>query len=346
MSIGAKYLALYKIKHLFEINNKKITVQKYSILKVKLKRRKWREELRLFRKLNIYRGLLPGLSKLSYNPWLKMQKPITLDLGKKKIILRISFKSRFKTYGVRSGKGMVYWGRTFFFIFKKFYIENIISSVSHFDLHPVFLHWSRASLIFENNRFRHTKLSKSVSLSESVTTSVIVLKNNKTQPYVTILSKEIWGLKTDGTAYPGVISVLYGARTKKARVASKKKNKAIIRFFNRTAKTLFPKLVQRGSTVSVSVRKKPRCAEIYGHFLTVLTEYYRLKLNLVSYNPHIKHCFVKIRRRPSLKRRLRKSITNRVQNLILERISEERKRSRIVRSKVDNVRCSAITDDI
>ena len=168
--------------------------------------------------------------------------------------------------------------------------------------------------------------------------NVMILKNKRTQFYLTLLSNQFWGWKTDVSVYPGVVSSLLGARHKRQRVMYKKKDKSIMRVMQKSVNLIFPRVLEPKTRILLIVRKKPRSAEVYRYFISLLVDLYKLRLDFVLFRPEVRHCFIKLRRYARIKRRLRKSITKRVEGINNINLSKESSYNKIIESYVSRSR--------
>ena len=188
--------------------------------------------------------------------------------------------------------------------------------------------------VFSFVSLRYSFLFNRTEGSVGTINNVLVLKNKRTQFYLTLLSNQFWGWKTDVSIYPGVVSSLLGARVKRQRVMYKKKDKSIMKVMQKSAKLIFPRVLEKNTRVLLIVRKKPKSSEVYKYFIGLLVNLYKLKLDFVLFRPEVRHCFIKLRKYARIKRRLRKSITKRAEGITNVNLSKESSYNRIIESYV------------
>lgn len=309
---------------------------KNAIAMVKLKKRKLRNKLRLLRKLNIYKSLKSPYSKTGLSFWSRKQKLVKLNLDETTLMLRRASRGRFMTLKMVRSSLLVRWGKDVRRLMRALYTEELslnkdVSKRLNFS-HTAVIKAFPAVFSFVSKRYNFL-FNRTVG-SIGTISNVMILKNKRTQFYLTLLSNQFWGWKTDVSVYPGVVSSLFGARQKRQRVMYKKKDKSIMKVMQKSVKLIFPKVLEPKTKVLLIVRKKPKSAEVYRYFISLLVDLYKLKLDFILFRPEVRHCFIKLRRYARIKRRLRKSITKRVEGINNVNLSKESSYNKIIESYV------------
>lgn len=111
-----------------------------------------------------------------------------------------------------------------------------------------------------------------------------------------------------------------------------------MRVMQKSVNLIFPRVLEPKTRILLIVRKKPRSAEVYRYFISLLVDLYKLRLDFVLFRPEVRHCFIKLRRYARIKRRLRKSITKRVEGINNINLSKESSYNKIIESYVSRSR--------
>lgn len=72
-----------------------MSTQKHNIKKVKLRKVKFRNTLRLLRKLDIYNSMFPKYSRSYFRSWLRKKKSVQVSVGKELIITKVIARGKF-----------------------------------------------------------------------------------------------------------------------------------------------------------------------------------------------------------------------------------------------------------
>lgn len=107
-----------------------------------------------------------------------------------------------------------------------------------------------------------------------------------------------------------------------------------MKVMQKSVRVIFPKVLEPSTKVLLIVRKKPKSSEVYKYFIQLLVNLYKLKLDFVLFRPEVRHCFVKLRKYARIKRRLRKSISKRVEGITNVNLSKESSYNKIIESYV------------
>lgn len=126
----------------------------------------------------------------------------------------------------------------------------------------------------------------------------------------------------------------FGPRDKKYRRIYKKKDKNIMKVLLRSAKVIFPKFLKPRTHIFFMLRRKPKSIEIYKFFIELLVSVCKLKIDMVIVRPEIRHSFIKLRKYARVKRRLRKTITNRSESLVNNNLIKETECSLVTESYI------------
>lgn len=288
--------------------------QKSNIKLVKNKKLKLREKLRALRKLNIYYTLFPRYTKFQLDPWFRNKKPKKLTIGSFHIVTKIFSRGKYPTYMPKLTIRSKLWGIS---------LNKSLKLLTGSDITPY--SYNTLSLI---NQISYdigylkflicTKLPKQSNTIHRPAVSVqniLVLNNKRTQFYLTLLSKSVWGWKTDVSLYPGILAILFGARNKHQRSMYKKKDKTILKSMTKAFQVGLPRYINKFDPIALIVRGKPRSSEYYDHFLQLMFAMFRSSILFVILKPGIRHTFKKLRKYARVKRRLRKTITKRTADL-------------------------------
>lgn len=313
--------------------------QKINIKLVKKKKLKLRERLRSLRKLNIYYTLFPRYTRFQLDPWFKNKKPKDVFVSDRKLRFKVFFKGRFPTYIPTLDSRFKLWGKGINKSAKCIrldlkYLENL-HTVSLFNLIPLNI------LRFKNlSTNRLPKLASSLNKPNNLIRNIIMLNNKRTQFYLTLLSKRFWGWKTDISLYPGVLSILFGARSKHQRAIYKKKDKTILKAMTKAFTVGVSAYINKDEYVSLIIRNKPRSSEFYDHFLKLALSVFKSNLIFLALRPQIRHSFIKLRRYARVKRRLRKTIVKRTSDLHNTSIIKEAECSLVTENYLSRVKLS------
>lgn len=303
---------------------------------VKFRKRKLRGKLRALRKLNIYKSLKSSYSKSGLSFWSRKQKMVRLVVDEHSLMMRRASRGKFMTLKMVKSSLLVSWGKTARGALKSLYLEDLFSGRGVINGLSVLSGRAHTSFpaVFSFISLRYNFLFNRTVGSVGTINNVLVLKNKRTQFYLTLLSNQFWGWKTDVSIYPGVVASLFGANQKRQRVMYKKKDKSIMKVMQKSVRVIFPKVLEPSTKVLLIIRKKPKSSEVYKHFIQLLVNLYKLKLDFVLFRPEIRHCFVKLRKYARIKRRLRKSISKRVEGITNTNLSKESSYNKIIESYV------------
>lgn len=326
---------MYKHNDILSYSKKGMS-QRANIKLVKQKKAKLREKLRVLRKLNIYYTLFPRYTKFQLDPWFKNKKPKNFILDDLTLTMKVFFKGKYPTYLPNLENKVSLWGAV---------ITKSLKCLKPTDVNPCMLLTSslyntvpqrtialKKLIINKLPKMSHRVYRPSVSAK-----NILMLNNKRTQFYLTLLSKQFWGWKTEVSLYPGILATLFGADNKHQRAIYKKKDKTILKAMTKAFHIGLLRYIKELDPVLLIVRGKPRSTEFYDHFLKLSLAMFKSNLLFIVIRPEFRHSFIKLRRYARVKRRLRKTITKRTSDLHNSSIIKEAECSLVTENYLSRV---------
>lgn len=315
---------------------KKRMSQRANIKLVKEKKAKLRDKLRVLRKLNIYYTLFPRYTRFQLDPWFKTKKPKDLLLGDLTITMRVFFKGKYHTYLPDLENRVSLWGNKITRSLKQL---RVVTKGSYKLPTLTLLNTLPTNTLGLKKLIlsKLPKMSQSVYKPSVLARNILMLNNKRTQFYLTLLSKQFWGWKTEVSLYPGILATLFGADNKHQRLIYKKKDKTILKAMTKAFHIGLLRYIRELDPMLIVVRGKPRSSEFYDHFLKLSLSMFRSNLLFIVLKPEFRHSFIKLRKYARVKRRLRKTITKRTADLHNSSIIKEAECSLITENYLSRI---------